>query len=125
MNKNTTCLALAGKCGGRGAIMLAPVAASAGGAKKPSRESRSIRARPANPPPTCHRNSRRERRHGVGLGMKRCMMTASVRIHEFVQVENDAAHLFERFLLQKLLHGGLFRRRGRARQCEPVSTLNL
>ena len=39
--------------------------------KNPSRESRSIRANPANPPPTCQRYSRRVRPHGVRLGMKR------------------------------------------------------
>src|SRR5579859_5361713 len=99
MNRKMTCLALAGKCGGRGAIMLTPVAAWAGCAKKPSRESRSMSARPAKPPPTCHKNSRRERPQGVGLGIKRCMFPASVRVHEFVQIENDAAHLLERFLL--------------------------
>src|SRR5689334_18497349 len=99
MNRNTTCLALAGKCGGRGAIMLTPVAACAGCAKKPSRERRSISARPAKPPPTCHRNSRRERPQGVGLGIKRSIFTASIRVHEFVQIKNHAAHLLERFLL--------------------------
>src|SRR5262249_61343619 len=70
--------ALAGKAGGVGAI--GPVAASspsaggpapAGRAKNPSRESRAIRASPAKPPPTCQRNSRRERPQGVGVGTNR------------------------------------------------------
>ena len=63
---------------GRQQIRLRPRGRSASGSaacaaleKKPDRDSRSIKARPAKPPPTSQRNSRRERPHGVGLGMKR------------------------------------------------------
>src|SRR5437016_1158574 len=83
MNRKTTCLALAGKWGGLGASRYrsapadpfgAPPASSAASTlaeKIPWRDRRSIRARPANPPPTSQRNSRRDRPHGVGLGMNR------------------------------------------------------
>ena len=80
MNRKTTCLALVAKCGGLGDIKYGCVpaagppsgwAACADAEKKSDRDSRSIKPRPAKPPPTSQRNCRRERPHGVGLGMKR------------------------------------------------------
>ena len=38
---------------------------------------KSASASPANPPPTCHRNSRRVRPHGMMLGMKRDILSFS------------------------------------------------
>ena len=69
-------------------------AVRASAANAPVRESRSISAKPANPPPTCQRNSRRERPQGVGLGMKR--EAGSLGIRKFVEVQNHTAHLFQR-----------------------------
>lgn len=80
MKRKTTCLALVGKWGGLGDIKYGCVveagpppesAACAEVEKKPDRDSTSIKPRPAKPPPTSQRNCRRERPHGVGLGMKR------------------------------------------------------
>ena len=65
MNRNTTCLALVGKCGSRAASRLfarGPVSAGAARAwdrKNPSRESRSMSASAGNRAPVFQRNSRR------------------------------------------------------------------
>src|SRR5262245_11535744 len=71
MNRKTACLALAGKCG---FLATSGPDFSPACAGNPSRDSRSTRANPANPPPTCQRNSRRDRPQGVGFGMKRRVM---------------------------------------------------
>src|SRR4051794_8438478 len=96
MKRKTTCLALAAKCCGLGARGLA-LGSAARAAKKPSRVSRSMRARPAKPPPTSHRNSRRERPHGVGLAMKRPTVRppprGSIGVDELVEIEQHAAQL--------------------------------
>src|SRR5579871_1377181 len=113
MKRNTACLALAGKCGAFGASGFTDAA-------RASRLSRSIRARPANPPPTCHRNSRRVRPQGVTLGRKRL-----VHISKLIQVENHAAHLLERFAMQEIEHGGGFGRLWRTRQRETIGEIDL
>src|SRR5277367_2909399 len=80
MKRKITCLARVGKWGGLGDIKYGCVAkagpppgsdACAEPEKKPDRDKRSIKPRPAKPPPTSQRNCRRERPHGIGLGMKR------------------------------------------------------
>ena len=80
MKRKITCLARVGKWGGLGDIKYGCVAkavpppgsdARAELEKKPDRDNRSIKPRPAKPPPTSQRNWRRERPQGVGLGMKR------------------------------------------------------
>src|SRR5690242_19694922 len=103
MKRKTACLALAGKCGGLGASGLA-VAAWA------SRERRSIRARPANPPPASQRNSRRVRPRGADhrflwsalpagppgqtTETDRLPHVSLIHISKLVQVEDYPAHLF-------------------------------
>src|SRR5262245_29688243 len=57
-----TLFALGVKCGFLGAMGLTNVGAAAARLKKPSADSSPVRARPVNPPPVCHRNSRRVRR---------------------------------------------------------------
>src|SRR5262249_34892296 len=94
INKNTTCLAFAAKCGAFGASGC--VGSSAGAAvalasKKSLRESKSINASPANPPPTCQRNSRRVRRHGVRFGMKREWLIVPSKSF-FAQSSSTAVH---------------------------------
>src|SRR5277367_3102991 len=105
MNKKMQCLALPARCGSRAVERASPRAAAddpakARVAKKPSRESRSISASPAKPPPTSHKNSRRVRRHGVEFGMNRSVRLSiksrSVRIHELIQVEDRPADEFQR-----------------------------
>src|SRR5262245_15751804 len=76
MNRNTTRFAFAEKCGWRGVRGFDRSSVFVEGEanalpKKPSRERRSNRARPANPPATSQRNSRRLLPQGVGLGEKR------------------------------------------------------
>jgi hypothetical protein len=80
MNKKMTRFALAGKWLGLGEsredredapVSFGPSSAALALEKNPWRERTSIRANPANPPPTSQRNSRRVRPHGVRLGMKR------------------------------------------------------
>src|SRR5438128_7318694 len=95
MKRKTQCLALAGKCGGLGAR--GEVAALALSAKNPPAANKSISASPAKPPPTCHKNSRRDWPHGVGLGMKRLIHL--LRVNEFIQIQNHPAHLLQRGLL--------------------------
>src|SRR2546429_2545446 len=75
MNKNAARFALAAKCGWRGlkgfdksTVAFAEGAACGALSKNPSRDSKSINASPAKPPPTSQRNSRRVRPQGVGLG---------------------------------------------------------
>src|SRR5215470_7939551 len=95
MNRKTTCLAFAGKCGGLGAsgfVGWGSVAPSSLTLKKPSRLSRSIKARPAKPPPISQRNSRRLRPQGVRFGAKRAI---SIRVDKFVQIENYPTELLE------------------------------
>src|SRR5450432_308128 len=77
MNKNTQCLAFAGKCWGLAASGLTVAAAA-------SRERRSASARLANPPPAWKSKFLRVRLIGI---------------NKLVQIENHAAHLFERFAL--------------------------
>jgi hypothetical protein len=70
MNRNTTRFAFATKCGFLAASGFAGSEARAG--KKPSRESKSIIAKPAKPLATSQRNSRRVRPHGVTFRTNRC-----------------------------------------------------
>src|SRR5437867_13234078 len=101
MNRNTQCFALAGKCGGLAAsgLLVAPCT---------SRDSRSSSARLANPPPASHRNVRR-----------------LIGIDKLVQVENNAAHLFEWLALQKIEHCRGLRRLRRTRQRQPPRQIDL
>src|SRR2546427_242313 len=102
MNRNTQCFALAAKCGGLAASGLVAAAWA-------SRDIRSSRARLAKPPPACHKNSLR----------------VLVGIDKLVQIENHAAHLFERLALQEIQHGGRLGGLGRTRQRQPPRQIDL
>src|ERR1700694_1411663 len=73
MNRKITLLALGGKCGffgARGLASLGPaLAAAAGPAKKPSRDSRPVMARPVKPAPASQRHSRRGREQKDPAGL--------------------------------------------------------
>src|SRR5262249_1956962 len=101
MNRKTQCFALAGKCGGLAASGLVAAAFD-------SRESRSSRARLANPPPAWNRNPRR-----------------SIGIDELVQVKEHATHLLERLPFQKIQHRGGFRVFRGPRQRETPGVVDL
>src|SRR5262245_9478199 len=85
-----TLFALPGKCGFFGAMGLAnfalPPEAPALGVKKPSAESRPVRASPVKPPPASQRNSRRVRpQNWVVIG------NPSIEIRKLVAVQRQQA----------------------------------
>src|SRR5688500_6187992 len=99
MNRKMQCFALVAKC--------APPATSAALAalpKNPCRDSRSTSASDANPPPTSHKKPRRERPHGVGLGISRRQEWDDISFHsigisEFIEVQDHTAYLHQRRML--------------------------
>src|SRR2546427_3889576 len=114
MNKKIACFALASKCGGfaDSKPRVGPAsAAAAEEAKNPSRDSRSINASPAKPPPTCDKKSRRFPPPGVVSALKRSDRfdmacphdlrvkirpeSFLVRIDKLVEIKNDSTHFFE------------------------------